>query len=147
MNEKKKVWIVLGIIIVFVVIMIGATIYNNMKSKQVLKDSEKLLASSSETLIYIGRDGCSYCAMFKPTLDKVTNDYNISYHYINTSSLKESHLHQLTDKLEFDWDNFGTPSIAIVKDNKVIKNHIGSDLSEEDLIAFLKEGNMISSEE
>ena len=75
------------------------------------------------------------------------NDYNLSYKYINTSKLNEKDLHEITDKLEFEWDNFGTPSIAIVKDNTVIIGHIGSDVSEEGLVSFLVEGNMISKEE
>ena len=147
MNEKKKVWIVLGVVIAIIVFIIGVTIYNNMKSKKELKEFNNIFASSTETFIYLGRDGCSYCALFKPTLDKVMNDYNLSYKYINTSKLNEKDLHEITDKLEFEWDNYGTPSIAIVKDNTVIIGHIGSDVSEEGLVSFLVEGNMISKEE
>ena len=38
MNEKKKVWIVLGVVIAIIVFIIGVTIYNNMKSKKELKE-------------------------------------------------------------------------------------------------------------
>ena len=100
-------------------------------------------ASSEEKLIYIGRPGCGACTTFSPIFEKVANDYKIEYVDINTDNLSESQVHTIVDTLGLDWDKFGTPTIAVVKDNQVVKTNIGV-ISEESLITFLKDSNMIS---
>lgn len=146
MNEKKKVFIILGVFALIIVLISIALVNSTLQKKKALDSFNETFASEKEQFIYIGRPGCSACTAFSPTLEKVIDQYHLTYLDINTDNLTESQMHTIVDKLELDWDNFGTPTIAIVKDNKVVKTNVGV-ISEEDLITFLKEGNMISTEE
>ena len=73
----------------------------------------------------------------------MTKEYKIEYVDINTDSLTESQVRTIVDNLGLDWDDFGTPTIAVVKDNQVVKANIGV-ISENAFITFLKDSNIIS---
>lgn len=143
MNEKKKVLIVIALIIAFVGLLIFGMIQTNIERKKMVDRFNQAYDSSSETLLYMGRPGCSACIAFKPILEKVAQTYHLSYIDINTDRLTEAQLHDMVNKIEVDWDTFGTPTIAVVKDKKVIKNNVGL-LEEEALIEFLKDSKLIS---
>ncbi len=143
MNEKKKILVVIGVIVAFVALIAFGMIQASMNRSKMMKKFTDAYASSEEQFIYIGRPGCGACTTFQPTLEKVTKEYKINYIYINTDQLKESQVRTIVDNLGLDWDDFGTPTIAVVKDNQVVKTTIGV-ISEEALITFLKDSNIIS---
>lgn len=86
-------------------------------------------ASKNETIvIMLGQQGCGYCAMYAPYLEKVQEEYGIKAKYIDVSKItKESEYNAIvnlkgTGEYEtFAKDTFGyTPITLIVKNNKVI---------------------------
>lgn len=142
MNENKKVLIVIGIIIVFISLIGFGMFKSSMERQKIMKNFRDAYSAKQETLIYIGRPDCSACIRFQPTFETVIKKYKIDYVDINTDTLKESQLHSIIDDLDIEWDSFGTPTIAVVKENQVVKTSVGA-LSEESLITFLKDSNMI----
>lgn len=143
MNENKKILVVIGVIAAFVALIAFGMVQTSMSRSKMMKKFTDAYASSEEKLIYIGRPGCGACTTFHPTLEKVTKEYKIEYVDINTDSLTESQVRTIVDNLGLDWDDFGTPTIAVVKDNQVVKANIGV-ISENAFITFLKDSNIIS---
>ncbi|MCI8545447.1 MAG: thioredoxin family protein [Bacilli bacterium] len=143
MNENKKILVVIGVIAAFVALIAFGMVQTSMSRSKMMKKFTDAYASSEEKLVYIGRPGCGACTTFHPTLEKVTKEYKIEYVDINTDSLTESQVRTIVDNLGLDWDDFGTPTIAVVKDNQVVKANIGV-ISENAFITFLKDSNIIS---
>lgn len=142
MNENKKIWIVLGILVIAILSMILLSIESGRQRQKIVDSFRGAYASSSENLVYLSRPGCSACTTFNPIFTKVIKDYKLTYVDINTDKITEKQLENIVEKLNLDWNQFGTPTIAVVKNNKVVKSNIGV-ISEEELIKFLKEANMI----
>lgn len=143
MNEKKKILVVIGAIVCFVALIAFGMFQSSISKSKMMKKFTDAYASSEEKLVYIGRPGCGACTSFHPTLEKVTKEYKINYVDINTDSLSESQVRTIVDNLGLNWDDFGTPTIAVVKDNQVVKAKIGV-VSEESFVTFLKDSNVIS---
>ena len=136
MNENKKILVVIGVIAAFVALIAFGMVQTSMSRSKMMKKFTDAYASSEEKLVYIGRPGCGACTTFHPTLEKVTKEYKIEYVDINTDNLTESQVRTIVD-------DFGTPTIAVVKDNQVVKANIGV-ISESAFITFLKDSNIIS---
>lgn len=142
MNEKKRILIVIIIFGLFIALIVFGVIQTAMSRQRIVDDFNATYSSKIEKLIYLGRPGCSACITFKPTLEKVMSDYNLTYLDINTDNISENQVRNIVEKLNLKWDNFGTPTIAIVKNNKVVKSNIGV-ISEDSLVTFLKNGGLI----
>lgn len=143
MNEKKKIWIVLGIVIAIIILVMILTVLSGAKKQKIVDAFNKSFESKTEEIVYLGRPGCSHCIAFKPVLQKVIADYDLSYLDINTDELGEKRLNDILKKLGMDTETFGTPTTVIVKNKKVVDTLMG-EVSEEDLIDTLKENKVIS---
>ena len=145
MNEKKKMYIlfaIVGIIILF--IAIGSFIEDS-KSKEYLKDFYSDLNGSENSLIMIGRDNCSWCQLFKPTLDFMSDKYDFDYTYVNTNELTNSAFNKMLKSIDVDSDDFGTPLTIVVRDGKVVDSLNGY-TDEADLLDFLKKYDFVSND-
>jgi len=146
MNENKKL-IIMGIIIVLVIALIPVvSLINNMKSEKIYNEFKELMNADKLQLIYIGRDDCSYCNLFDPELELITEEYGVDYLYINTNELQKKHYTQVLEDLEINPDDFGTPYITVTKDGKKVGEQSGY-VSEDVLFEFLKKQGLISEEE
>lgn len=143
MNEKKKVGIVLGVLGLLVVVIVIGLINTNKERQKIMDAFQDIFASKTEEIIYLGRPGCSHCANFKPILEKVVADYELSYFDINIDDLTDTQLNKILKDLGLDINNFGTPTTVIVKENKVLGVQEG-ETTEESFVKLLKEKNVIS---
>ena len=144
MNEKGKFKILLvflALIAVFVVIT--AVLETNNQKKQLDKFNE-YFSSPTEKLIYFYNDDCYYCKLLKPAKEAVLDKNNIDYYYVNSEKVGTSVLNKMLDKLGIT--KFGTPTLAVVKDNKVVKIQSGvfnlEDDNIKDLANFINENNV-----
>lgn len=145
MSEKKKL-IIIGIIIVAIISTIPITaIITNNNSKKIIEDMNEYIESEDLKLIYIGRDDCSYCQLFKPEIDFISYEFDVDYLYINTNKLKDKHFNQMIENLKIDTDSFGTPYLVITKGGKIIDEHAGY-LSDDKLFDYLKEKGLIKKD-
>ncbi len=154
MNEKKKGIVILGIIALFVAFLFLVN-YNNKiieqdKANQGTKVIERFnatLASSTNKMIYIGRTGCSFCQLFTPIITDMKTRYDAQYEYFNTDDLTNDQLSEILVKLGVQSKDFGTPYLAILKDNAVVaKPATAGFLGESDLFNFLKANGIIKSD-
>lgn len=119
MNEKIKFKILLIILaLIIILITISAVIETNNQKKQMEK-FEEYFASTTEKLIYFYKDGCYYCRLLETAKEEVLDNNNIDYYYINSGTINTSVLNKMLDKLGIT--EFGTPTLAVVKNNEVIK--------------------------
>lgn len=95
-------------------------------------------------VIYMGRATCGYCVQFLPNLQKAQKEYDYETLYLDISEVDEKGQEKIIelDKDFFD-ENYGaTPTVLLVKDNKIVDSHIG--YSEYDDYASFLEKNGIS---
>ena len=69
MNEKKKIIILLSIIGAIILFIFIGSLYESKKSKKYLDDFYSAFNGSEAKLVMIGRDNCSWCQLFHPSLD------------------------------------------------------------------------------
>ena len=81
MDEKKKMFVLFGIVIAtFLAILIGS-LCEGSSSKKYLSEFYSALNGSENKLIMISRDNCSWCQLFHPTLDSMSENYDFDYDY------------------------------------------------------------------
>ena len=66
--------------------------------------------------IYIGNENCSYCKLYKPTLEKVLNDYNISIYHLDNSKLTSKDYNKINPIINVQ----STPTIVFIKNGVLL---------------------------
>lgn len=137
MNETKKLRIVLIIFAIVVVFCTAIAIIEGNNQKKQLEKFNEYLASETEKLIYFARSDCYYCQLLEPAKKAVLDDNNIDYYYVDTNSISSSILDKMLAKLGIT--NFGTPTLAVVKNNEALKTQSGVFTTDTDNIKELAE--------
>lgn len=146
MNEKSKIFVVIGAVVAFIAIIVGYNIWFNYRSEQIYKTFEQSYNGSEEKIVLIGREGCSWCQLFKPILDFYKEKYEFSYEYLDTDKLTSDDLDKILDKIEISDDDFGTPLLAFVKDGESMDSIIGY-VDERKLLKILQEQGFVNEDE
>lgn len=111
-------------------------------SKETLDSFYKYLSSDDEAVIYYGSEGCSYCELQNPIMKQIKDDYKMDYLYIDASKLTSKEKDEIIDVLDIEGS---TPTIAIVKDEKVIDTSVGYTAGTE-MVEFLKENEVLEDD-
>lgn len=146
MNEKKKLITLLSIVGIISLTILISIMISGTKGDKLVKQVENALESKQAKIIYLGRPTCSYCSLLKPVLDRYSKKYEFTFEYINTDELSNAKLKQILNILDVDYESFGTPYLAIVKNGKKIKEQEGY-VSDDKLFAFFKESGFIGKDE
>lgn len=145
MEENKK-FLIIGVVILALVILAPIIIYTNKtKNENIIKEVKEVMAGTKASLVYIGRDDCSYCELQNPELSLIENKYGIEYTYVNTNELSDDYLNQLLDILNIDASNYGTPYLVVVKDGEVVYGESGMKTSNE-LVTYLAKYEVLPSD-
>lgn len=100
--------------------------YDVSMFKEVDKDGYMDAFNKDEiNVVYLGRATCGYCVQFLPTLQEAQETYDYKTLYIDTDKLSENDLKAILETMNLDFDTFGTPTTAIVKNGKVLDTQIG----------------------
>jgi predicted bacteriocin transport accessory protein len=151
-NNNSKVNLMVGIVIIILLsISIILQVVNGNKSNNDTAGSneeasgnwQEALKSEDLELIYIGRPTCSWCNKIRPHLNYLSENYNVSFVYVNMDKTTSSDQTTIFSKLNIDTNNFGTPYLAVVKDGKKIAEQVGF-VEEEQLFKFLQDNGLIS---
>lgn len=111
-----------------------------------------MISSQGTNVIVVGQTTCSHCIAFKPAINTVAKDYDITINYLNLTDLSEDESNSFFEslkKIEYnDPDfvengSFGTPLTLIVKDGKV-KDYISGERTISQLVKQLKKAGIIS---
>ena len=143
MNAKKKSSLgsIIGVIVLvaFVCLTVFAFIKDNQSSETIEEVSytklQEIIKRKEKSIILIGRDNCSHCVSYKPTIEDVAKMYEIKVYYINTNTIERS-----SQEYKDLWDFFdcdGTPTTAIVSNGELVAREEG-EITRSKLVAFLK---------
>lgn len=143
MNEKKKMILIVAIFAA-IVIFIGLTSYvGSQQEKKQLEEFYNYFESSEEKLIYFGREGCYYCGLLAPAKQELLDDANVDYYNIDTAEFDSNLLDKILVKLGISTSTFGTPTIVIVKQGKVLNIQGGVFAVEAGEYASVEEANKV----
>lgn len=113
------------------------------------------LSQGKKIVVWIGRQGCSYCSLYAPTIKSVTKDLGIKAYYIDLGSMYDasSGEWQLVDEEGYNtimglqkanadaeklMADFGaTPMTLVIEDNAVVNGAMGA-IGKEDLSKILE---------
>ncbi len=101
-----------------------------------------LKKGSNLSIIYIARPTCSYCVKQSPILKNVAYLYNLEVNYLNTDELDQEGFNKLAQSDEYFQGRWGTPTILLVKDDKIVSMSNGY-RSKDALVTFFKENGLI----
>jgi len=74
-----------------------------------------LIDEKSDFVLYIGSANCSHCQSFKPTLERIIQNYQLDVKYIDISTLTNKEYEVLKNKTKLQ----GTPTVVFVNDGVV----------------------------
>ncbi len=143
MNEKNKIFLILGILVALIAIFVVFYIIDIKKGNKLVDEINTKMAASEPSLIYISSTTCQNCVEFEPTFTTTNYSYGIEYVDVVTDDIRKSTLNKILDKLGIT--NLGTPYLAVVGNNKVISTHEGQ-MTEDELVSFYKESKLISKD-
>lgn len=103
-----------------------------------------LKAGSDVSIIYIARPTCSHCVTQTPRMKYIKYKYGVEINYLNTDEFNEdgTDYDKLVASDSFFDEGFGTPTILIVQNDKIIDSVSGeSDIS--DVVELFKTHGLI----
>lgn len=145
MNEQNKGKILLAVVAVVIIAMVSVFVTDYKKQEEIVNKYNELYEEEGTQIVYFGKNGCAYCELYTPVIDKLMEDYDLEYNYIDSSKVSSSKLVSMLEKGGIDVDSFGTPTTLIIKDGEVINNSIGY-MDRETTFTFLKENGVIASD-
>lgn len=97
---------------------------------------------SGTNIIYLGREGCSYCTAFLPHLKQAQSDLNFTAKYLDISAVSEEDANKITALNDFLSTNYGyTPIVIVTKDGKYVDGSVGY-LEYDELVDFLNKSGV-----
>lgn len=150
---KKTDFILIGVVVLILILSIFLI---NGKDKKNDKDSteeylkkityteyEELINKGEQFTVIIERTGCSYCELYMPIVEKVTNEYKTVIYYIDTETLTDDEFNKLNASNDYLSSNeWGTPTTLLLKGNTTIDS-IGGYVEKDEIVTFLKDNGII----
>ena len=137
----KKVFKSLIIIFISIIFIMGCSSKNNHIIEINLDNLKEKIANKESFALYIGNENCSHCVSYKPTLESVLDEYNITIYHLDNSKLNKK------EKAEFKtYINIsGTPTVAFITDGEeeTTLNRIVGEASKESTIERFKTNGYI----
>ena len=108
---------------------------------------EEKINNEETFLVMIVNDGCSYCEMFIPVMTEVANEYSIPVYSLNLANLISDEYNSLSNSNSYlKRERWGTPTTLLMQGKTVI-NSIGGYVEKENLVSFVKENIVLTSDE
>lgn len=138
---KKKNFIFIGIIIIFLLILLFLSI-NNSKGNLIelsYNDIKGKIENKENFVLCISRTTCSHCADYKPKLKEVAKENNINIYYIDVDKYDEE---EFSNLISFDGS---TPTTIFIKngEEETTSNRINGDVSKSKIIEKLKSNGFV----
>jgi thioredoxin-related protein len=110
--------------------------YDTSKFKEISAQDIAAESKGKTIVVMIGRQGCGYCSIYAPIIEKVAEAQNVQVRYIDflkivdisAGTVTDSDAYNLIKNLDAvsDWDKFGetalkgTPNTLFIKNSKII---------------------------
>ena len=109
--EKIIKGFILAIIVAF--ILCGCTSKSNIKEIS-FNEFKNKIENKDSFVIYIGNKECIHCEEYKPTLEEVLKEYQITIYHLDNKKLTDKEKNEFTKYLSIS----GTPTIAFIEDGE-----------------------------
>ena len=139
-TKREKIQTIVIAILAIIIVIMGAFFSSELKyctvdkkdvalEKISMLDFTTLLNDESTSIIYLARPGCGYCQKQEPIVKDIISEHELPLFYLNTDDLSEEDMYSIfkLDKKLFgeNGENFGTPTVLIVKSGKIVDSQIG----------------------
>ena len=75
---------------------------------------EQMMENKESFILFVGSKTCSHCTEFKITLERVIEDYNVDFKYIDISNFNADEKKIFSENIRFD----GTPTTVFIQEGK-----------------------------
>lgn len=82
-------------------------------------DYLELYKNLNFSIVLVSREGCPYCEIVNPILQKISKDYHLDIYNLITSTFTEEDKNSFLNSDPFFLNNFGTPLLMIIGDNEL----------------------------
>lgn len=123
--ENKRFLTVLGLILLLIIALPIINYVGGKKGRETISKFDEAYSADKYTFIELARDGCTYCIKQEPILEDLQKKYGLEYLYIDTRAINDSQLKYILEKIKVDYDDFGTPTMAVIGKNGVSESIIG----------------------
>lgn len=120
MNEKKKLYIMLGGIICVILLIVVVSVISSLSIKKTLTEIDEKMQSRDIQIFYLSRPTCHYCTLLKPVTDTLKEEFQLNYNEINTDHYTNAQLKKILNRLDVKIASFGTPYIVLTQNGKII---------------------------
>jgi predicted bacteriocin transport accessory protein len=100
---------------------LGKSKFNEITVDQYLN----IFNSNTKSYIYIGRTGCGYCTKINPVLAQIIDETGIVINHVDIANISQADYDRLTNSNDILKGEWGTPTLLITKNGKVIDSQIG----------------------
>ena len=128
------------VLFIFTIILSGCSKEEHIKEISLDEFKEKI-ANKETFAIYIGNKGCSHCVSYRPILEKVLEDYDITIYHIDNSKLDSNQYAEFRTYINIS----GTPTVAFITDGEeeTTLNRITGEVSRDATIERFKSNGYI----
>lgn len=106
---------VVKVLLVVISLMLLTGCKNNME-RITYSDLEDKIKDKDTFIMEVSQDGCSHCEEYKPIIDEILNDNNLTAYNLNITYLSEQDYNKFDKKYTFE----GTPTTMFFKDGKEV---------------------------
>ncbi|MCI9233610.1 MAG: thioredoxin family protein [Bacilli bacterium] len=88
---------------------------------------QEIYESKEKSIIVIGQTGCGACTSFKPIINDIAKEYNITIYFVNLTDWTKRESYDLMSSLSYfkDRESFGTPLMLILENGDNIGEQEG----------------------
>ena len=136
----KRFLRIIMVLFIFTIILSGCSKEEHIKEISLDEFKEKI-ANKETFAIYIGNKGCSHCVSYRPVLEKVLEDYDITIYHIDNSKLDNKEYAEFRTYINIS----GTPTVAFITDGEeeTTLNRITGEVSRDATIERFKSNSYI----
>lgn len=136
----KRFLRIIMVLFIFTIILSGCSKEEHIKEISLDEFKEKI-ANKETFAIYIGNKGCSHCVSYRPVLEKVLEDYDITIYHIDNSKLDNKEYAEFRTYINIS----GTPTVAFITDGEeeTTLNRITGEVSRQTTIERFKSNGYI----
>lgn len=136
----KRFLRIIMVLFIFTIILSGCSKEEHIKEISLDEFKEKI-ANKETFAIYIGNKGCSHCVSYRPILEKVLEDYDITIYHIDNSKLDSNQYAEFRTYINIS----GTPTVAFITDGEeeTTLNRITGEVSRQTTIERFKSNGYI----
>lgn len=130
------------IVLLFTIILLLCGCSKEERIKEITFDEFKEKIANKETFaVYVGNDNCSHCISYRPILEKVLDDYNITIYHVDNSKLNDKEYAEFRTYINIS----GTPTVAFITDGEeeTTLNRITGEVSRDTTIERFKSNDYI----